>query len=176
MSNPTDLDSELAGDHGTRSERQDQEERPREPALDFWAVFESAPDIYLLLAPDPPRFTMLAANKARLRVTGTRHEDVIGRPLFEVFPDNPDDPQATGGRSLRASLDEVLRTRKSHRMTVQEYDLRRAAGEFEERYWEPLNSPVFDDDGRLVYIIHRVADVTARVRASRRMKSLEAEA
>ncbi|HEX7980574.1 MAG TPA: PAS domain S-box protein [Gemmatimonadaceae bacterium] len=176
MSNPTDLDSEVAGDHGTGSERQDQKDRPREPALDFWAVFESAPDSYLLLAPDAPRFTMLAANEARLRATRTRHEDVIGRPFFEIFPDNPEDPQATGVRNLRASLDEVLRTRKPQRMAVQKYDLRSAAGEFEERYWEPLNSPVFDDDGRLVYIIHRVEDVTARVRASRRVKSLESEA
>lgn len=31
----------------------------------FWAVFESAPDAYLLLATDAPRFTMIAANDAR---------------------------------------------------------------------------------------------------------------
>ena len=37
------------------------------PEANFWAVFESAPDAYLLLAPDPPRFTMVAANEARLR-------------------------------------------------------------------------------------------------------------
>ena len=34
----------------------------------------------------------------------TRREEVIGRPLFEVFPDNPEDPGATGVRNLRASL------------------------------------------------------------------------
>ena len=55
--------------------------------MNFWAAFESAPDAYLLLAPDAPRFTMVAANHARLLATGTRREDVVGRPLFEVFPD-----------------------------------------------------------------------------------------
>jgi PAS domain S-box-containing protein len=144
--------------------------------VDFWAVFESAPDSYLLLAPDPPRFTMLAANEARLRATGTRHEDVIGRPLFEVFPDNPVDPQATGVRNLRASLEQVLRTAKPHQMGLQKYDIRGTEGEFKERYWEPLNSPVFDDDGKLVYIIHRVEDVTDRVLAGRRLKRLESVA
>ena len=113
---------------------------------------------------------MLAANEARLRVTMTRREDVIGRPLFEVFPDNPDDPGATGARNLEASLQEVLRTRRAHRIPLQKYDIRRPDGRFEERYWDPLNSPVFDDQGNLVSIIHRVEDVTAQIRAGSRLR------
>lgn len=141
--------------------------------MNFWAVFKSAPDAYLLLAPDAPRFTMVAANEARLRATMTRRDDVIGHPLFEVFPDNPQDPAATGVRNLRASLDEVLRTRRPHRMPLQKYDIRRPDGSFEERYWDPLNSPVFDDDGALIYIVHRVEDVTEQVRTGRRLKDAE---
>jgi PAS domain S-box-containing protein len=143
------------------------------PDVNFWAVFESAPDAYLLLAPDPPRFTMVAANEARLRATLTRREDVIGHPLFEVFPDNPDDPAATGVRNLLASLDEVMRTGQPHRMALQKYDIRTPGGTFEERYWDPLNSPVFDDRGELVYLIHRVEDVTGQVRSGARLRILE---
>jgi PAS domain S-box-containing protein len=143
------------------------------PDVNFWAVFESAPDAYLLLAPDPPHFTMVAANEARLRATLTRREDIIGHPLFEVFPDNPDDPAATGVRNLLASLDEVIRTGKPHRMAPQKYDIRTPGGTFEERYWDPLNSPVFDDRGELVYIIHRVEDVTGQVRSGARLRILE---
>jgi PAS domain S-box-containing protein len=150
-----------------------QEQHPAASAADFWAVFESAPDAYLLLAPDPPRFTMVAANEARLRVTMTRREDVIGRPLFEVFPDNPSDPAATGVRNLQASLHEVLRTGKPHRMALQKYDIPTPGGGFEERYWDPLNSPVFDADGNLIYIIHRVEDVTEQVRSGSRLRILE---
>ncbi len=139
----------------------------------FWAVFESAPDAYLVLAPDPPRFTMVAANETRLRVTMTRREEVIGRPLFEVFPDNPTDAAATGVQNLRASLHEVLRSGKPHRMALQKYDIRRPDGEFEERYWDPLNSPAFDDRGNLIYIIHRVEDVTEQVRSGTRLRILE---
>jgi hypothetical protein len=94
MSNQADLESEPG------SGRQDGDRQPREPHVDFWSVFESAPDIYLLLAPDPPRFTMLAANDVRLRATETRREDVLGRPLFEIFPDNPADPGATGSATF----------------------------------------------------------------------------
>jgi PAS domain S-box-containing protein len=141
-----------------------------QPDADFWAVFACAPDAYLLRATDAPRFTMLAANDARLHATMSRPEDVIGRPLFDVFPDNPTDPGATGVRNLRASLYEVLRTRKPHRMALQKYDIRTPDGQFEERYWDPLNSPVLDDDGNVIYIIHRVEDVTDEVRTARRLQ------
>ena len=131
------------------------------PAIDFLATFESAPDAYLLLAPDAPRFTILAANRERARVTMRRTEDIIGRPLFEAFPDNPDDPSASGVRNLTASLEQVLRTGKPHRMALQKYDIRRPDGSYEVRYWDPLNSPVVDENGKIVSIIHRVEDVTA---------------
>lgn len=46
---------------------------------------------------------------------------------------------------------------------MQKYDIRRPAseqGDFEERYWSPVNYPVLDESGELIYIIHRVEDVT----------------
>ena len=146
---------------------------PTDTSVDFLATFESAPDAYLLLAPDPPDFTILAVNQARVRATMRPAEDVIGRPLFEAFPDNPDDPEATGVRNLRASLEEVMRSGKPHRMALQKYDIARPDGTFEDRYWEPLNSPVFDDRGELVAIIHRVEDVTEKVRTGRRLDEVE---
>lgn len=173
MTSPGTSDPTHAGGVAAGQDGQPGASHPAAPALNFWAVFESAPDAYLLLAPDPPRFTMVAANEARLRATLTRREDVVGRSLFEVFPDNPNDPGATGVRNLLASLDEVIRTGKPHRMALQKYDIRTPGGTFEERYWDPLNAPVFDDRGGLVYIIHRVEDVTAQVRADTRLRILE---
>src|SRR5438094_2933979 len=97
----------------------------------------------------------------------TTRAAILGRGLFEVFPDNPDDPAATGVQNLRASLDRVLRHRAPDTMAVQQYDIRRPeteGGGFEERYWSPVNCPVFDRAGELAYIIHRVEDVTDFVR------------
>jgi hypothetical protein len=48
-------------------------------------------------------------------------------------------------------------------MPVQKYDMRRPEAEgggFEERYWSPVNYPVFGKGGAIEYIIHRVEDVT----------------
>jgi signal transduction histidine kinase/DNA-binding response OmpR family regulator len=131
---------------------------------DFKALFESAPDLYLVLSPD---LYIVGASDAYLRATMTRRERVLNRHLFDVFPDNPDDPGATGTRNLRKSLEQVLRNGVADTMAVQKYDIRRPESEgggFEERYWSPNNSPVFGPDGTLAYIIHRVQDVTEFVR------------
>src|SRR5947207_2258670 len=111
------------------------------PNPDFRALFEAAPGLYLVLTPD---FRIVAASDAYLRATMTRREDIVGRGIFDVFPDNPNDPGATGVRNLRASLERVLQTRASDAMAVQKYDIQRPAaegGDFEERYWSPVNSP-----------------------------------
>ena len=41
-----------------------------------------------------------------------QRERMIGRALFEVFPDKPDDPAADGVNNLRASLDRVCRHKR----------------------------------------------------------------
>ena len=90
-----------------------------------------------------------------------RREEVQGRGIFEVFPDNQDDPQADGVRNLRASLERVLATRQGDAMAVQKYDVRKPAsqgGGFEERYWSPFNAPVLGPSGEVAFILHRVED------------------
>jgi signal transduction histidine kinase/DNA-binding response OmpR family regulator len=52
-------------------------------------------------------------------------------------------------------------------MAVQKYDIRKPESEgggFEERYWSPVNSPVLGPTGEVLYIIHRVEDVTKFIR------------
>jgi PAS domain S-box-containing protein len=127
------------------------------PEVDFRAVLEQAPWLYLIL---DPSFQIVAVSDAYLETTMTERERIIGRNIFEVFPDNPDDPGATGVSNLRASLERVRERRKPDVMAVQKYDIRRPDGEFEVRYWSPVNKPVVDDEGTLRYIIHRVEDVT----------------
>jgi signal transduction histidine kinase/DNA-binding response OmpR family regulator len=129
---------------------------------DFQALFQSAPGLYLVLTPG---LNIVAVSDAYLRATMTRRESILGRGIFEVFPDNPDDPSATGVRNLRTSLQRVLQDKTSDTMAVQKYDIRKPeSGEFEERYWSPVNSPVFGPDNNVAYIIHRVEDVTEFVR------------
>ena len=121
--------------------------------------------MYLVLSPD---LKIVAVNDGYLRATMTQRQAILGRGLFEVFPD---DPAATGVRNLSASLERALRDKAPDAMAVQKYDIRRAEAEgggLEERYWSPVNSPVLGPGGEVAYIIHRVEDVTEFVRLKQR--------
>ncbi len=139
--------------------------RTGSPALpDFRALFEAAPGLYLVL---DAQLTIVAVNDAYARATMTRREDVVGKALFDVFPDNPDDPATEGVCNLKASLSRVMQTRRPDAMAVQKYDIRRPddeGGGFEARYWSPLNTPVLDSHGEVAWILHRVEDITELVR------------
>ncbi len=141
---------------------------------DFRALFEAVPELYLVLAPDRPR-TIIAASDAYLRATMTTREEILGRGLFDVFPDNPDDPEATGTSNLAVSISRAIATRAADTMALQRYDIRRPDGEFEERWWSPVNTPVLGDDGHVRYIIHRVEDVTELDMIRRKSIALEAK-
>ncbi len=132
----------------------------------FRLFFEAAPGLYLVLrAAD---LHIVGVSEAYLAATMTEREQIVGRGLFEVFPDDPAEPGADGVRNLRASLERVRSQRLPDTMAVQRYPIRRPqadGGGFEERWWSPVNVPVPGPDGELAYIVHRVEDVTDYVRA-----------
>ncbi|MEI2720024.1 MAG: hypothetical protein V9E87_07755 [Gemmatimonadales bacterium] len=143
--------------------------------LDFRLLFEALPGAYLVLLPD---YGIVGASDEYLRATMTTRSMLLGRNIFDAFPDNPDDPEATGVRQLRASLDRVVATHAPDVMAVQKYDIRRPeelGGGFEERHWSPINIPVLTADGTLAWIVHRVEDVTEFVLLRRRGEEMEAE-
>ena len=79
--------------------------------LDFRLLLEGSPDILLVLLPDAPRYTMVAATGAGWPARnshGARHPGP--RPLRSISKTIPDDPSASGTSNLRASLERVLKT------------------------------------------------------------------
>lgn len=139
--------------------------------VDFRSVFESGPGIYLLLLPDD-KFTIVGVSNAYCKATMRSREELTGLGLFEAFPDNPNDPNSTGVTNLNASLQSVKRQKLPNRMAVQKYDIPRADGTFEERWWNPLNTPVLNDRGEIQYIVHQVEDVTEIVKLKKTVHEL----
>ena len=147
------------------------EDFPSNPltASELQAILQSIPGNYLILEPDFPQFTIVAVSDAYAAATNTVREQILGKGLFEVFPDNPDDPQATGIRNLTASLTSVLENKRPHRMAIQKYDIPHPeGGPFEERYWSPLNCPVLGANGKVAHIVHSVVDVTQTIKLEER--------
>ena len=134
---------------------------PIEP--DFETLFAVAPGLYMVLDPD---LRIIAATEAYLRATLTRRADILGRYVFDVFPDNPGDPSADAVRNSTASFRRVLQSHVTDVMGLQRHDVRKPEAEgggWEARYWNTINSPVLKPDGSLAYIMHHVDNVTELV-------------
>lgn len=144
--------------------------RSFDPASDFRALFEGSPNLYLVLDPD---LRIAAVSDAYCQATMTNRKAILGRGVFDVFPDNPADPQATGVSNLRSSLERVLQFRRPDAMALQKYDILlplAEGGGFAERYWSQHNTPVLDNRGEVAWIIHRVEDVTERQKTEEGLK------
>ncbi|MFJ3669469.1 PP2C family protein-serine/threonine phosphatase [Streptomyces sp. NPDC090106] len=150
-----------------------------EPGIDYAGVFQAFPGMVAVLTPE---LVYVDANEEFVRMSGRSREQLVGNYLFDVFPDNPDDPAASGMRNLAASLHRVLATGERDTMAVQRYDVQslEQPGCWDERYWSPVNAPVFGPDGKVALLVHRVEEVTEFVRArggpvGTRARALEAE-
>ena len=104
------------------------------PLSQFQREFENSPLLYLILDPRPG-LHIIDINGAYAQATMTTRAVVAGERLFNVFPDNPDDPFADGVSNLYASLRSAAETGRPHAMQIQRYDLRHPNGKFVERYW-----------------------------------------
>ncbi len=127
----------------------------------YQQLFEASPHPYMILGADD-RFTIMAVNERYLQVTNRERAAMVGRGLFEVFPNDPNDPQSTSVSDLRASLHRVINSKQADVMSVQQYDITATDGsaEFVRKYWSPVNTPVLDAQGNITCIIHHAEDVT----------------
>ncbi|MEV6196630.1 SpoIIE family protein phosphatase [Streptomyces sp. NPDC051920] len=144
---------------------------PREArsAIDYQALFMVTPSPCMVLGPD---LVLTDVNEAACRVTGRTRKDLLGRYLFDAFPDNPGDPDADGVQNLHASLHRVLSSKEPDTMAPMKYDIPVAdrPGVFEERWWSAINTPVLGPDGQVRWILHRGEDVTSFIRSHSRLR------
>jgi serine phosphatase RsbU (regulator of sigma subunit) len=151
-----------------------------EPRIDYAAVFRALPGMVALLTPD---LVYADANEDFLRLAGRTREQLLGRYIFDVFPENPNEPAAAGMRETEASMRRALTTGERDTMALLRYDIEdvRRPGHWEEHYWSPVNAPVFGPDGNVALIVHRVEEVTDLIHAfggpgdDSRARVLEAE-
>ena len=130
---------------------------------DFRAVFHASPQPLLLLAADPPRFTMLAVNAAHAASFATTPEALTGWGVLEVFGPAPEPEAAEFRDAIQVSMETVMATGTPHIMSIRPYAVQSADGEASERYWSAINSPMLGPDGAVTHIISCVQDVTGEV-------------
>src|SRR5680860_610795 len=142
---------------------------PQHPRYDH--VFQLLPTPSLLILPDAPKFTIVAVNDAYMKTMNSLEEDLIGKGIFEAFPDNPDDLISKGSSNLMNSLEQVIFKKESHKIPVQKYNmLLPGTSKFRVGYFNVQNIPV-KDDNKINYILHSVEDVTDKKNLEIRFES-----
>ncbi|MGB3586578.1 MAG: PAS domain-containing protein [Tunicatimonas sp.] len=123
---------------------------------DQLAVFNTIPDLYLVLAPD---LSILTASEAYLSATDKVRQKIVGKPLAEVFPLT----DKGYGTRLHNSLQKVLSTNKPYQFDFK--SIQRSSKPYlpsspkrgnKQKCSHLLNTPVFDEQGALRYIIHKL--------------------
>jgi PAS domain S-box-containing protein len=137
------------------------------PSLtDYGAIFRAMPTPYLVMTPD---LVIADANPAYLDTTGRTLEEIVGRPVFEAFPGNPNERDPDGGvAKVRSSFERALATGEPDTMELQEYDIPDGRGGFDKRFWSLISIPVLDSSGARRYVIQRAEDITDYVLHQRR--------
>jgi PAS domain S-box-containing protein len=124
-------------------------------------IFYNSQTAMLIIDTDAPAYTMLDVNNAYLQVTNTSRQDLIGKSVFGVFPGNPTDNVSKNIERTIFSFDQAVKNKVPHTMRNYRYDIPvPGTAEFEERYWTTSNTPVLDENGEVLYLIHSPANVT----------------
>jgi PAS domain S-box-containing protein len=126
--------------------------------MDYIKIFEQSSGLSVVV---DTSFAIVAASDSFLKSTSTVRHDIVGRNIFEVFPDNPLDEAANGKSKVSDSFSRVLKHKVPDTLPVVKYDIPIPGGGYEERYWQAVHSPVLDQDNKVIYIIQRAEDVTA---------------
>ena len=96
-----------------RRETESKVDRPKEPELlplDYRALFEALPGLFMVMLPDAPAFTIVAASDAYLVALHKSRVGIVGRSLIDVFPGGPTAAQATTQANVIASIQRVMDT------------------------------------------------------------------
>lgn len=129
-----------------------------------FAVFNNLPGLFLLLLPDTPRFTIMAASNDYALATLTNRKQIVGKGLFEVFSISDHNENVEGGKLISAALNYVIHHKKPHFISEQRFDIYNPSKkEFEHRLWRMESKPVLSSEGEVQYIIHRVEDCTNKI-------------
>ncbi|TFF27709.1 PAS domain-containing protein [Jiella endophytica] len=132
-------------------------------ALDFAGVFDLGTAPQMILDRD---LCFVAVNRAYEAVTMRGREDLVGKNLFEMFPESSEAEQR-----LKLSIETAFSTAQPDTIALIPYEISRPldrGGGRELRYWSASHIPILDAEGEAVYVIQTTNDVTdiARMKTS----------
>ncbi|WP_026462002.1 PAS domain-containing protein [Adhaeribacter aquaticus] len=136
-------------------------------SINFRAIFRALPGLLVAVSPE---FKILAVSKSFERVSGTTESDLIGTCMAEFcakfLPGTVSDHQ----QKWQNSLNFLIQYQKPHNLGTDCITVAIPHGQSETKYWHTVNTPVFDELGQLLYILHEAKDITNEYLASQEAK------
>lgn len=89
-----------------------------------------------------------------------QRDEMLGEYVFDVFPDDPHDPRASGCTQLAESVETAIRTRGTDTMSVVRYDITDPKNPeiFLPKLWTCSNTAV-DDGHEPIGVLHQVSEI-----------------
>ncbi|PVY44097.1 PAS domain-containing protein [Pontibacter virosus] len=126
-------------------------------------IFRSLTGLYLVLTPE---LVIVEATDTLLRHTHLKRDEIMGQNVFQIFPNNPDNPQVDSESLVLHSLQSALTHKTPYNTEILRYDIPTENG-FEERYWNATSIPILDESGEVQYLVHEIRDITGKILAER---------
>lgn len=137
------------------TERKNAEEQIVKAAQEWAATFDAMADGVSIQSPD---FTILNVNRMLCQMLGKTREEIVGRKCYEIFH-NLDNPLSG------CPVEKFASSKKEEHAELFEPTL--------DRWISVTVSPILDETGKAVKIVHLVRDITERKQAEELIKQSE---
>jgi PAS domain S-box-containing protein len=126
--------------------------------FDFTTLFSITPTPLMVLDTE---LRFITANHCYLGVTARALDDLVGRYVFDAFPDTPE-RQAEVLKGFKGALAGDENSQEPHVFAIE-----RPEGGFQDVWWTTHQLPIRDAGGKIVGILQHSRDVTDEVNANR---------
>ena len=107
------------------------------------------------------------ANDAYLTATHTTLDGILGRKVFDCFPDTPERVAA-----VEAKFAQTLTTGEKTELDAQPFQLQHSDGTVRDLVWQAVQDPIFDRDGKVVGLVQRAEDISRQHELQKRNEAI----
>jgi PAS domain-containing protein len=132
----------------------------------FHAEFDGSGKRASLIDPAPGLRFVDVAGPTEL-APGRVRSEMIGQALFDLFPDNSTSSAVENVSMFYSALRTAAESGESKDIAHYRSDLLTGDGQFVERHWQGVCRPLNDDQGRLVFLLLVMDDITQDVGSNR---------
>lgn len=143
--------------------------------IDHKSLFQSLTNAYIVYGVDDPDFTILEENQAHADISMVKRDEIIGKPVFDVFPDVSEQYLKTGVSLFKESVRKVIRTKQPDIMPNLQYDLVDKKGNVTQKTWSLIHYPIFDEENNVVAVCQSTDDITDKVLTEKKLDIAQAQ-